>query len=218
MIDHRLRSARRKTLRCLLFVTALGSWLWIAVGQASLVAAPPSNSRAKSILKHAQARDSEGTTPQKGASPKRTKKVTTSKAKPEKSETEKQPVPTPKPSLPVYAKRDPFKPPAPPNPLGAPGAPEGMGPLPPGVRGLVINQLQLEGIVRQDLSNTMIAVVINYTKRAYFLRENDAVFNGVVGKITPDAVYFKENYVDTNGRVSSREVVKRMTPVPGEGR
>jgi hypothetical protein len=39
----------------------------------------------------------------------------------------------------------------------------------------------------------MIAVVTNYTKRAYFLRENDTVYNGIVSRITPDAVYFKEN-------------------------
>jgi type II secretory pathway component PulC len=83
---------------------------------------------------------------------------------------------------------------------------------------LVISQLVLEGIVRQDTTNKMIAVVTNYTKRAYFLRENDALYNGVVSKITPDSVYFKENYLDPDGRVSAREVVKRLGAAPGEGR
>ncbi len=91
-----------------------------------------------------------------------------------------------------------------------------FGPLPLGTRGLVISQLLLQGLVRQDLSNTMIAVVANPNKRAYFLRENDVLYNGVVSKITPDAVYFKENYLDLSGQVSSREVVRRMGPAPGE--
>lgn len=91
-----------------------------------------------------------------------------------------------------------------------------LGSLPAGTRGLVISQLLLQGLVRQDLSNTMIAVVANPNKRAYFLRENDVLYNGVVSKITPDAVYFKENYLDLSGQVSSREVVRRMGPAPGE--
>ena len=90
------------------------------------------------------------------------------------------------------------------------------GPLPPGTRGLVIGQLKLGGIVRQDATNMMLAVVINFTNRAYFLRENDVVFNGVVSKITPDAVSFRENYLDPNCRVQTREVVKRLGPASGE--
>ncbi len=113
-------------------------------------------------------------------------------------------------------KRDPFKLPPPPSPKG-----EGRGitgPLPPGLRGLIIGELDLEGIVRMDTSNKMIAVVSNYTKRAYFLRENDVLYNGIVSKITPDAVYFKENVLDQFGRVSTRNVVKRLGSAPGEGR
>ena len=87
-----------------------------------------------------------------------------------------------------------------------------------GVRGLLISQLRLEGVVREQTANKMIAVVTNETKRAYFLHENDSVYNGVVSKITPDAVYFKENVLDANGRVTTREVVKRLGSAPGEGR
>jgi hypothetical protein len=64
----------------------------------------------------------------------------------------------------------------------------------------------------------MIAVVTNETKRAYFLNEGDAVYNGVVSKITPDAVYFKENVLDSNGKVWTRDVMKRLGSAPGEGR
>jgi len=120
-------------------------------------------------------------------------------------------------------KRDPFKLPETAGGKGGSGenimegAPAG-GVLPPGVRGLLISQLKLEGVVREQNANKMIAVVTNETKRAYFLSENESVYNGVVSKITPDAVYFKENVLDSNGRVTTREVVKRLGLAPGEGR
>jgi hypothetical protein len=117
-------------------------------------------------------------------------------------------------------KRDPFKIPLVPTGKGggevmdsAPG-----GALPPGVRGLLISQLRLEGVVRQQTANKMIAVVTNETRRAYFLHESDSVYNGVVSKITPDAIYFKENVLDPNGRVTTREVMKRLGSASGEGR
>jgi hypothetical protein len=118
----------------------------------------------------------------------------------------------------MAGKRDPFKlPPAPSNKV--PGeAQESAAGLPPGNRGLIISQLKLQGVVHEEASNKMLAVVTNDTKRAYFLTENDAVYNGVVSKITPDAVYFKENVLDQNGRVSAREVIKRLGSAPGEGR
>jgi len=120
-------------------------------------------------------------------------------------------------------KRDPFK--IPEMAVGGKGGSEGFnetappgGALPPGSRGLIISQLKLEGVVREIPPNKMTAVVINDRKLAYFLHENDSVYNGVVSKITPDSVYFKENVLDSSGRVTTREVVKRLGSAPGEGR
>ncbi|MBI1940044.1 MAG: hypothetical protein HYS33_00895 [Acidobacteria bacterium] len=130
---------------------------------------------------------------------------------------EKAPAPTVS-RLTIEGRRDPFKLPPPPG-KGGPQDGDGItGPLPPGKRGLVIGRLRLEGIVRLDTTNEMIAVVDTNANRAYFLRENDAVFNGVVTKITPDSVYFRENVLDQQGRVQTREVVKRLSQRPGEGR
>jgi hypothetical protein len=115
-------------------------------------------------------------------------------------------------------RRDPFKAW---EPSGAGGLMAGglaPGALPPGTRGLVISQLHVTGIVRQESADKMIAVVTNYTKRAYFLKENDAVYNGVVSRITPDAVYFKENTLDSNGRVGAHDVVVKVGSTAGEGR
>ena len=58
----------------------------------------------------------------------------------------------------------------------------------------------------------MIAVVANSIIKAYFLHENDPVFNGYVVRITGDSVVFKENTVDHVGHQGTREVVKRVTP------
>jgi hypothetical protein len=115
-------------------------------------------------------------------------------------------------------RRDPFLVPPPTKPGDIPGMGPETGPLPPGKRGLVISQLVLEGIVRQETSNTMIAVVNNSSNRAYFLRENDELYNGVVNKITPDSVQFTENFRDLNGQMNSRQVVKQLGSGPGENR
>jgi hypothetical protein len=115
-------------------------------------------------------------------------------------------------------RRDPFKAWQPPGSGGQVGSGLAPGALPPGIRGLVISQLRVAGIVRKETANRMIAVVTNYTKRAYFLKENDAVYNGVVSRITPDAVHFKENSLDSNGRVTTHDVVVRIGSTAGEGR
>lgn len=115
-------------------------------------------------------------------------------------------------------RRDPFYVPPPPKPGAGPGGEGESGVLPPGKRGLVVAQLTLAGIVRQETSNTMIAVVANPANRAYFLREKDEVYNGVVSKITPDSVQFTETYRDVNGQMSTREIVKRLGSSPGENR
>lgn len=135
------------------------------------------------------------------------KKTTTPPAKPAVAQTPKPPT--------IVGRRDPFKLPGPPvlSAGGAGGDP--IGPLPPGTRGLVISRLRLEGIVRLETTNTLIAVVDTTANRAYFLRENDAVYNGVVAKITPDSVTFRENALDSAGKVISRDVVLRLTQGPG---
>jgi len=157
-----------------------------------------------------------GPVAKQAANPKAAPKRTPPPAKP-KAAAREQAVRAPRTPSVIAGQRDPFKLPPAPVPGGGQGQ-EITGPLPPGTRGLVISQLRLEGIVRLDETNTMIAVVTSFTNRAYFLRENDAVFNGIVSKITLDAVYFNENYLDPFGRVSTREVVKRLGSAVGEGR
>jgi len=57
----------------------------------------------------------------------------------------------------------------------------------------------------------MIAVVVNSLEKAYFLRENDPVFNGYVVKITPDSIVFKQTLTDKLGKPFTREVTKKIS-------
>jgi hypothetical protein len=79
-----------------------------------------------------------------------------------------------------------------------------------GKRCLSIEQIELKGVIASQAG--MIALVVNSANRAYFLRENDAVFNGVVEQITRDSVTFRQNVVDSLGRLKgTREVVRKIS-------
>jgi Tfp pilus assembly protein PilP len=78
-----------------------------------------------------------------------------------------------------------------------------------GKRCLAIDQIALKGVVKSD--NGMIAVVVNAMDKAYFLHENDPVFNGYVVKITGDSIVFKETFHDKLGKALTRDVTKMMS-------
>jgi hypothetical protein len=84
-------------------------------------------------------------------------------------------------------RRDPFVSPVVNRSMGGSGCSTGK-------RCLAVDQIALTGIVKSD--GGMIAVVVNAMNKAYFLRENDPVFNGYVVKITGDSIVFKETMQD----------------------
>jgi Tfp pilus assembly protein PilP len=77
-----------------------------------------------------------------------------------------------------------------------------------GKKCLEISNINLRGVVKSD--NGFIAVVTNNIGKAYFLRENDPVFNGYVVRITGDSVVFEETIQDKLGKTSTHEVVKKI--------
>ena len=77
-----------------------------------------------------------------------------------------------------------------------------------GKKCLDIGNINLRGVVKSD--NGFIAVVTNNIGKAYFLRENDPVFNGYVVRITGDSVVFEETVQDKLGKTSTHEVVKKI--------
>jgi Tfp pilus assembly protein PilP len=77
-----------------------------------------------------------------------------------------------------------------------------------GKKCLDIGQINLRGVVKSE--SGFIAVVTNSLNKAYFLHENDPVFNGYVVRITGDSVVFQETVQDKLGKPLTREVVKRI--------
>ena len=78
-----------------------------------------------------------------------------------------------------------------------------------GKKCLEIGAINLRGVVHSDAG--FIAVVTNSLNKAYFLRENDPVFDGYVVKITGDSIIFKETLQDRLGKTFTREVTKKIT-------
>jgi len=77
-----------------------------------------------------------------------------------------------------------------------------------GKKCLEIGAINLRGVVHAD--SGFIAVVSNGLNKAYFLRENDPVFNGYVVKITGDSIVFQETLQDRLGKSFTREVIKKI--------
>jgi Tfp pilus assembly protein PilP len=77
-----------------------------------------------------------------------------------------------------------------------------------GKKCLEIGAINLRGVVKSE--SGFIAVVTNSLNKAYFLHENDPVFNGYVVRITGDSVVFSETVPDKLGKPLTREVVKRI--------
>jgi flagellar biosynthesis GTPase FlhF len=75
---------------------------------------------------------------------------------------------------------------------------------------LVPDEVALKGIVRSN--GAIIAVVTTKDNRAYFLRENDPVLNGVVTRISEGSITFREKTTDIFGKTVMREVVKKINP------
>jgi hypothetical protein len=78
-----------------------------------------------------------------------------------------------------------------------------------GKKCLEIGTINLQGVVRSETG--FVAVVSNGLNKAYFLHENDPVFNGYVVKITSDSIVFQETLQDRLGKTFTREVVKKIT-------
>jgi hypothetical protein len=106
--------------------------------------------------------------------------------------------------LDVAGRRDPFVSPV----VSVGGGISGSG-CSAGKRCLAIDQINLRGVVKSD--GGMIAVVVNAMDKAYFLRENDPVFNGYVVKITQDSIVFKETFHDRLGKTLTRDITKTIT-------
>jgi hypothetical protein len=74
--------------------------------------------------------------------------------------------------------------------------------------GTLVGQVRLLGLAR-DVQMRWIAVVDNKTGRAYFLRAQDPLCNGVVTRVDEESIAMEERTMDSFGRTRTREVVLR---------
>jgi Tfp pilus assembly protein PilP len=118
--------------------------------------------------------------------------------------------PTEAAANPTAHRRDPFLPLVSATQLG-PNIPAH---LPPGIAGLMVSTLRVDGIVRAP--NGMLAVVTNPQQRTYFLRQGNRLYDGSVEQISMDGVSFKEVGKDPFGKPIERVVTKRIYPTAGE--
>lgn len=86
--------------------------------------------------------------------------------------------------------------------------------LPPGIAGLQVATLRLEGMVKTP--DGMVAVVSNPQDSVYFLHDGDHIYDGVVEKIGIDDVMFRQQSKDAFGRSIDRDVAKRLYPIAGD--
>ena len=166
------------------------------------VAAKPAAQKKASVVKVAAVTTPQATKPhaaKKAATkepfqPKEQVAVENSKAPAEKKEEAKQ--------INLTGRRDPFISPVVNRSMVGSGCSSGK-------KCLAVDQIALKGIIRAQ--SGMIAVVVNAMNKAYFLRENDPVFNGYVVRITGDSIIFKETMQDRLGKNFVREVTKKIT-------
>ena len=92
-----------------------------------------------------------------------------------------------------------------------PPTPEGTTQVscPPGVRGILIGQAELNGVAR-GLHGIIAVVTTTNSGRTYFLREGNTLCNGRVVRITGDSIVFEENVIDPTGKPLKKEVIKRI--------
>ena len=86
--------------------------------------------------------------------------------------------------------------------------------LPPGIAGLQVATLRIQGMVRT--ADGMVAVVANPQESVYFLHDGDHIFDGVVEKIGIDDITFRQQSKDAFGRTIDRNVSKRLYPIAGD--
>lgn len=109
-------------------------------------------------------------------------------------------------------RRDPFRETIqPPKPGGDPSLNLQCG---PGIRSIIVGQVELNGVARGP-GGIIAVVTTTNTGRTYFLRDGNTLCNGKVTKITADSITFDEEAIDPLGKAVRREVIRK---IPGDAK
>jgi hypothetical protein len=103
-------------------------------------------------------------------------------------------------------RRDPFR-----SLLAAKNRVERKGPLPEGIPGLLIDELDLTGIFRTS-AGFVAQVLASNKEKSYLIREGDELYDGDVVSISQNEVVFKQIVNDPTVIKPFREVVKKLSP------
>jgi hypothetical protein len=85
------------------------------------------------------------------------------------------------------------------------------GPMPEGIAGLLIDEIDLTGIFRTSRGFVAQVVAANRNK-SFLLREGDQLYDGDVVSVTQNEVVFKQIVNDPTVIKPFREVVKKLSP------
>ena len=97
--------------------------------------------------------------------------------------------------------------------LGRGNDPKGQGVRPPGVPGLLINEVSVKGIVRN--STGFVALIQGPDNKTYVVKAGDRLMDGSVKSIVQDAVVFSQDVNDPLSLVKQKEIRKALRAAEG---
>jgi len=105
-------------------------------------------------------------------------------------------------------RRDPFV-----SLIGKGSDPKMQGSRPPGVPGLLINEVSVKGIVRN--SSGYVALIQGADNKTYVIKAGDRLLDGTVKSIVADAVVFAQDVNDPLSLVKQKEIRKALRSAEG---
>jgi hypothetical protein len=87
---------------------------------------------------------------------------------------------------------------------------------PPGLRGVLIAEAQIAGVVTsKEPSMNVVVIAAPGARTPYFARVGDQLFDAIVKNITLDAITFTVTGASGDAK-TPRDIVRRVRPKPGE--
>lgn len=86
---------------------------------------------------------------------------------------------------------------------------EKTGPRPPGIGGMLVDELELQGTIRTKAG--WVAMMRGTDNRSYLLKKGTTVFDGEVTDITATDITFRQNINDPTNPKPFRDVVKALS-------
>jgi Tfp pilus assembly protein PilP len=105
-------------------------------------------------------------------------------------------------------RRDPFV-----SLVGKGNDPKAQGVRPPGVPGLLINEVSVKGIVRNSVG--FVALIQGPDNKTYVVKAGDRLMDGAVKSIVQDAVVFSQDVNDPLSLVKQKEIRKVLRSAEG---